>query len=113
MAELFDSLPVGIVLRTFVQYLIAFCSQPETASEVISCSFVRLPLSPTSVYNFCDSRLKRFREIRPEVIGRGILQFVYDNFQSEEASDFVSGVAAEWVGLEVYVKFGDSTSNGS
>ena len=29
------------VLRTFVQYLIAFCSRPEKASDVISGRFVR------------------------------------------------------------------------
>ena len=30
----------GPVLHTFVQYLIAFCSQPETASDIKSCRFV-------------------------------------------------------------------------
>ena len=32
--------PSGPVIRTFVQYLIAFCSLPETASHVISGMFV-------------------------------------------------------------------------
>ena len=36
MAELLDTLPVGPVLRTFVQYLIGFCSRPEAASNFIS-----------------------------------------------------------------------------
>ena len=35
MAELFDSLPAGPILRTFVQYLIAFCSRLEVACDVI------------------------------------------------------------------------------
>ena len=35
MAELLDSL-AGPVLRTFMQYLITFCSRLETDSDVIS-----------------------------------------------------------------------------
>ena len=36
MAELFDSLPAGAVLYTFVHYLIAFCSRQDAASDFIS-----------------------------------------------------------------------------
>ena len=36
MAELFDPLPAAPVLRTFVQFLIAFCSRPELDSDIIS-----------------------------------------------------------------------------
>ena len=42
VAELFYFLPAAFVLRTFVQYLIAFCSRPETANEVIFGKFERL-----------------------------------------------------------------------
>ena len=42
MAELFDSLWAATpVLRTFVQYLAAFCSRSETVSDVISGVVVR------------------------------------------------------------------------
>ena len=34
MAEFLDSLPAEPVLRTFVQYLIAFYNWPEAASDV-------------------------------------------------------------------------------
>ena len=36
VVELFNSLPTAPVLRTFVQYLIAFCGRPEAAGDVIS-----------------------------------------------------------------------------
>ena len=36
VTELCASIPGAAVLPTFVQYLIAFCSRPEIASDVIS-----------------------------------------------------------------------------
>ena len=42
VAELCDFLTGWLVLRTFVRYLIAFYSRPETASHVMSGRFVRL-----------------------------------------------------------------------
>ena len=43
------------VLRTFVQYLAAFCSPPETASDVISAWFVRLTV-PHQLLQYRDHR---------------------------------------------------------
>ena len=40
VVELFDSVSVGPVLLTFVQYLITFRSRPDVASDVISGVFV-------------------------------------------------------------------------
>ena len=44
------------VLRTFVLYLIAFCSRPEPASEVISGRFIALTF-PNPRVKFRDPRL--------------------------------------------------------
>ena len=54
VVELFNSLASRTVLCTFVQYLIAVCSQPEPASDVISGWFVnkgvtRIPGKPETV----------------------------------------------------------------
>ena len=72
MAELLESLPAAPILRTFVQYLISFCSQQEVAADVIPSSFVRFVVLDECV-KFGDPHLKRFREIRPKAIGGGIL----------------------------------------
>ena len=42
----------------FVQYLIAFCSQLEAGSDVISSRFVR-PIVPDKYVKFGDSRFNR------------------------------------------------------
>ena len=47
--------PAGPVLCTFVHYLIAFCSRPETATDV-TLSFVG-PIVPDGRVKFCDPRL--------------------------------------------------------
>ena len=44
--QIFDSLPVTLVLRAFVQYLIAFYCRPDIASGVIACRFVGLTVPP-------------------------------------------------------------------
>ena len=51
------------VLRTFVQYLIAFCSPPEAASEVISGVVVD-PIRIKFHVKLGDSRSNRSRDIR-------------------------------------------------
>ena len=66
MAELFDSLLVTPVLRTFVQYLIAFCSRQQTASDLISGKFVRL-IVPDKYVEFGDPRLNHSQEKPSEV----------------------------------------------
>ena len=40
--DLFDSLLIGPVLRTFLQYSVAFCSRLKADIYVISSAFVRL-----------------------------------------------------------------------
>ena len=55
----------------FVQCLIAFCSQPETASDVISGTFVGLIVHDKLV-KFCNPRLNRPRKILVEAVGFGI-----------------------------------------
>ena len=59
------------VLRTFVQYLIAFYSRLEADGDVIYESFVRLTV-PDQYVKFRDPRLNRSLEIRPETVGGGI-----------------------------------------
>ena len=51
VTELCASMPTALVLRTFVQHLIAFCSLPEAASNVISGRFVG-PIVHDSPVNF-------------------------------------------------------------
>ena len=92
-------------IRTSVQYLIAFCSRPDEASDVISGSFVMLTV-PTIVY-------KPLSEIRAKAIGGGILDSFsnFDKCRSEVAGDVISSVAIEYVGMDIHVKFCDSRLN--
>ena len=71
MAELCDSLRTAPILRTFVQYLIAFCSRPETAGDVLSAIFVRMIVRDKFV-KFRDPGLNRSWEIPPEAVEGGI-----------------------------------------
>ena len=108
MAELFDPLQSGPVLRTFVQYLITFSSRLETASDVISGKFVR-PIVRHKHTQFCDSRLNRSREIPPEVVECGIfVRFSnVDHFQPEVVSDVMSDAVVDPVGMKVLGNFSD------
>ena len=57
--------------------------------------------------------LNRSREIPPEAVGGGIFaSFPYD-FRPEVDNDVISGVAVKYFGVDVGVKFGDSTPNRS
>ena len=67
MTELFDSLPAAPILCTFVQYLIAFWSGPETASDVIAGKFVELTVTDKRD-KFRDPRLNRSGKIRPKAV---------------------------------------------
>ena len=58
-----------VVLLTFVQHLITFCSWHEAASDVISGRFVRLAV-PDKCIKFHDFRLNHSQEI--PVVGCGI-----------------------------------------
>ena len=53
----------ALVLRTFVQYSVAFCSRPETASDVMSGKFVG-PTVHDKCVKFRDSRSDHSRDIR-------------------------------------------------
>ena len=99
---------VALGLRKFVQYLIAFCSRPETNNDVISGMFAG-SIFPDTFVKFCDIHLNRSGEIKPKAIGCGILAvfFNLDNCRPEVAGDVVSGVALDHVGMDVTAKFAD------
>ena len=62
-----------------VQYLIAFCSQPETDGDVLA----RFggPIVPDKHVKFGDPRLNLSQEIPPEAVGGGIFYVCFrDNF---------------------------------
>ena len=61
----------------FVQYLIAFCSRRETASDVLSGRFVG-PIFSNKCVKFRYPRLNRYREIPPEAVGSGIFAITFD-----------------------------------
>ena len=59
-------------LRTCVQYLIiAFCSRPEPASDVISGCFVG-PIASDKPAKLSGPRANHFGEIPPEAVGGSI-----------------------------------------
>ena len=60
---------------SFVQYINAFCSRPEAASDVISGIFVQ-PIVPDKPVKFRRPRLNHSREFPPEVIGDGIWEIL-------------------------------------
>ena len=78
-----------------MQYLIAFCSRPEAASDVISSHFVELIVSDEFV-KFGDPCLNRFGEIRPEAIEGGIFDIFRDNIRPEVVIQF--GCKVGWYG---------------
>ena len=62
MAKLFDLVPVGLVLSTFIQYSFIFRSISEVASDVISSKFVKQIVSAKAV-TFCYFGLHRSSHI--------------------------------------------------
>ena len=69
---------------------------------------------PNKHAKFCDPSLSRSRKIPPDAVGVGICDIIFrDNFRPEVDSDVMCGIAVDWVGVDVHVKFGDSMSNGS
>ena len=57
---------------------------------------------------FGRPRLNHSREISPEAFGSGVFEsFFLCNFRPEVASDVISGVAIDYVGLDAQVEFGD------
>ena len=84
MAELFNSLPAAHVLRTFVRYIIAFCSQREAASEF--SKVVQLIVADESV-KCRDPHSNRSRQIPPEVVRGFVFDVFHVNFRSEVDTD--------------------------
>ena len=56
-----------------------------------------------------DPSLNRSRALPPEAAGGGIFNF---NFRPEVDNDAIPGVAVDNVGMDVFVKFDGSMSNG-
>ena len=54
-----------------MQYLIQFYNRPETASDILSVTFVG-PIVGDKFSKFRDPRLNRSREILPEAVRGGI-----------------------------------------
>ena len=106
-----DSVAGRTRLMHFAQYSIAFCSRPETASDVITDRFVR-PIVLDKYVKCRDLCFNHSREIAPETVGSGI----FDSFfaiRPEVVSGVIYGAAIGWVGMNILVKFGDCRSNRS
>ena len=88
-----------------MQYLVAFCSRPQAASDVLSGRWGRLIVPDKCVVRFGDLRLNRSGEIRPESVGpskTAFPQIFRDNFRPEVASDIFSCFAVDWsVGMSM------------
>ena len=71
-----------------MQHLIAFCSRPDRASDVISDRFVGQNVRNEPL-KFCDDRLNRSRDIPLEAVGGVIFDRSsnVDNVRPEVASD--------------------------
>ena len=66
--------------------LIAFCTQPEATSDVISGKFVRLIVHDKCV-KFSDPRLNCSQEIPPDDIGVGIVMATHRRLSSATRSN--------------------------
>ena len=91
--------------------------RPEAASDGISGKFIR-PIVHDKPVKFHDPCLKRSREIPPEIpkSSKGVFLTVI-SLQLPTGSignEVISGLAVDYVGVDVRVKFGDcrSRSNG-
>ena len=69
-------MPATPILRTFMQYLSAFCSRLEEASDAISGRFVGLTL-PDECEKFRNPELNRSGEIPPEAVRNGIFDSLF------------------------------------
>ena len=98
----------------FVQYKIAFCNRPETASDVISGMFVRLIVHNKRV-KFRGPRFNRSRESPPEAVGGVIFGRLsnVDNFRPEVVRYVISGVIVYPTSMDVPIKLDDSNSKHS
>ena len=93
-----------------MQYSVTFCSQLEAANDVISDLFVGLIVMDKDV-KFRDHSLNCSRDIQPQT---GIFsRFSRGSYRQEAASDVISSVTVDYVGVDVRVTFGDSRSSRS
>ena len=109
MIDIFDSLSAGLPLRTFMQYSFAFGSRLEATSDVMSRRFVSM-IVPDNIVILVKTVREKFD---PKPSEAAFLSFFRDNFRPEVASDIISGLSVDEVGLDVFVKFGDSRSSPS
>ena len=100
------------VFRTFMWYLTAFCSRPEWAVDAISGRFMG-PLVLAKRVKFHDSGLDwiwfKFHPKPSEAVYSTVFPY---NFRTEVDNDVISGIAVDNVGVDVTIKFADSSSNG-
>ena len=103
--------PAGSVLRTFVQYLTACCSRPETVIVTSYPGGLWRQIVHDQRVIFRDPRLNRSREIPLEAVGFVIfIRFSnVNNVLAEVVSDVVSGTVVDPIGMKVFVKLGDFT----
>ena len=88
----------GPVLCTFVQYLIiAFCSRPETASDVISAKFVG-PIVHDKPVKFLDFPLNGSREIPTQAVG-GVIFWYFAT-----GSEVISSAVEDAAGVDALVQ---------
>ena len=110
--ELLDFLQVALVLRTFVQYLIAVCSRQEANRDVLSGRFVVMVVPDRRAGKFCNPGLNIWEKFDPKPPETAFSIIFRYKFWPEVASDVVSGVATDLVGLDVSMKlFVYSSSN--
>ena len=69
-------MPAGPILRTFVQYLLTFCSRPEAASDAVSSRVVE-PIVLDKWVKFNGPSLNRSIKISPEAAGGGIFDICF------------------------------------
>ena len=71
---------------------------------------------PQYAVTFRYLRLNRYREIPPVVVGCGICDRCFYNFDDNQlgkASDVISGTPVQYEGMDICVKFDDSMSTRS
>ena len=103
----YSSMLTGSVLLTSMQCLFTFCSQTEVANGIISgrvVSHIAHHKADNLAY-WVNSLWRNSTQIRWRWRFEDFLQ---DNFRPEEASDVISDVAIDDVGLAFHVKFGCS-----
>ena len=68
------------------------------------------PIVPDKRVKFRDPCPNRSRECPPETV---IFDSFCDNVRLEADNDAISGVAVDFLGMDIHVKLGDSRSKGS